>query len=102
MGQAKSRGSQDARVAAAVARQQALKPVEMICNDCKAIIKGEHIHLHDTRNMVGMEMACTGACPECKSITWGFKGTEEAVLAISELLAAENPGAIGATQPYVK
>ena len=100
MGQAKSRGSKEDRISAALARQEALKPSEMICNECEAVIAAEHIQLQTTRGLAGLEMVCGAICPQCNSTTLGFKGTEEAVFAATELMQQEHRGAIPALQHY--
>lgn len=100
MGQAKNRGSREERIAAAIARQEALKPSEMICNECKTVITAEHIHLQDTRGIPGLDMVCGAVCPECKSVTWGFKGTEEAVATLAEMMQEDQPGSVLAVQGY--
>lgn len=100
MGQAKSRGSREQRIEAAVALQEALKPTEMICNECGGSISGGDIYMQNTRNMPGVDMACSGVCPQCKSVTWGFKGTEQGVAALSAAIASEHPDVIGSVQAY--
>lgn len=100
MGQAKNRGSREQRIAEAVARQEALKPTEITCNDCRHVITAVHIHMQDTRNMPGVEMACAAICPQCQSTTWGFKGDPEAVQALAETISAEHEVTITEVQDY--
>lgn len=87
MGQAKLRGSREQRVAAAVAKVEALRPDHLICNSCKGEIK--EIHAMDVRSLPGIDAAFAGICPTCKSSTYALSGEPEAVAMMTEVMRQE-------------
>lgn len=77
MGDAKRKGSRDERVAAAIAKLEALRPDVIQCNDCKAQLT-EIVRI-DARNMRGIEAAFSAHCAACDADTLALKGDPEAV-----------------------
>jgi hypothetical protein len=77
MGQAKQRGTQAQRVAAAKARIDALRPEKLVCGACKTAFT--EFDAMDTRNLRGIHAAFGGICPSCGETVLAFSGEKEAV-----------------------
>lgn len=104
MGDAKRRGTQEQRIAAAVAKVEALRPDVIVCNECKAELRD--IRRLDTRNMAGIEAAFAAHCELCASDTLALKGNTEAVasfIATMEEVTGEEGkmgmAAVGSSRP---
>lgn len=91
MGQAKQRGSLEQRISAAKGRIDALRPAEIICNDCKSEIT--EIEDLDIREMTGIDAAFAGVCKQCKGVTYAIKGNPDSIEALMVALS-ENTGEV--------
>ncbi|HEX7749674.1 MAG TPA: hypothetical protein VF445_13075 [Bordetella sp.] len=77
MGQAKTRGTQDQRIAQAKAKVDALRPAKMVCGACKTSFTD--FGLIDARGMPGIHAAFGGVCPSCGETVLAFSGDKDAV-----------------------
>lgn len=78
MGDAKRRGTQEQRVAAAQARLREGLPAEVTCNHCQATLTD--IEGVDVRGFTGMKVAGVAHCPACLHDTWVLDGTPDAMV----------------------
>lgn len=85
MGQAKSRGNQEQRIAEAKVRERAKFPEVVACNNCQAQLT--EIESMDVRGIPGMRLAGAAYCNACDSSTWVLDGTPEGLQAVSAYLA---------------
>lgn len=74
MGQARKRGSREDRIKQAVERRTIRS---LFCNDCKTEITGG-IEYFNTQCIPNLDVACYATCPNCKAVTYGVHGTDEA------------------------
>ncbi|MFZ7320527.1 hypothetical protein [Comamonas jiangduensis] len=88
MGQAKNRGSQDARIAEAIKRERAKFPETVKCNSCQKDLS--EITPMDIRGFTGLRAAGAAACSDCQSTTWVMDGTPEAMAEVAEMLEQEH------------
>ena len=84
MGQAKSRGNHEQRIAEARARERAKFPASVKCNNCHADLM--EIEPMDVRGIPGMRLAGGALCSACNSTTWVLDGTEEGLANTAEML----------------
>ena len=99
MGQAKQRGSKDDRVSQSIARTEAIKPKEIVCNNCKTEIKD--VHVMDSRGMTGINGAYAGMCG-CGHTTWAMTGDADAVAhAMAVLNESMGGDSVLGLQPYI-
>lgn len=84
MGQAKNRGSQEQRIAEAVARERAKFPDSVKCNECQADLFD--IHPMGDGGVPGMRLLGAAHCEACSSTTWIMDGTPEALEAIADAM----------------
>lgn len=75
MGQAKKRGSQEQRIAEAKARERAMFPDSVKCNNCAADLT--EIEVLDVRGIPGMRAAGHAFCAACNCGTYVLDGTDE-------------------------
>lgn len=85
MGQAKSRGNQEQRIAEVKVRERAKFPDAVACNNCQAQLT--EIEPMDVRSIPGMRLAGVAHCGACESTTWVLDGTQEGLDAVSAFLA---------------
>lgn len=85
MGQAKSRGNQEQRMAEAKARERANFPDSVACNNCQAQLT--EIEPMDVRGIPGMRLAGGAICEACESTTWVRDRTPEGIEALTAVLA---------------
>lgn len=77
MGQAKSRGDFQNRVAQARQRAAELRPEKLVCNNCKTgITEFESL---DSRGLSGVKAVFAGRCPSCGQTTMGGVGDRKAL-----------------------
>ena len=86
MGQAKLRGNQAERVAAAQAKIEATRPEKLVCNGCQADVTA--IHPVSTRGLRGVEAIWVGQC-ECGQTTFAASGEPKAVQAFFDALSED-------------
>lgn len=79
MGEAKSRGSQQDRVAAAQQSATAAQPPAMFCQRCKLALNP--VTEMDTRRLKGISVAYSAHCVPCDEDTWAVRGDIAAVKA---------------------
>lgn len=77
MGQAKSRGSREARIANAVEKVEVQKPKSIVCNNCQAVLT--NIATVDTKSFKGIAAAFSAHCNACNKDTFAVRGQREAV-----------------------
>lgn len=101
MGEAKSRGTQQDRVAAALARSTAapLAPPVIRCNLCQATLPD--VQQLDAQALKGIQLAYKAHCGACSQDTWAVKGDPAAVRAFYDALekAAGQKVELGTTRP---
>lgn len=90
MGQAKSRGSHEQRIAEARARERAKFPESVKCNNCQADLT--EIEPMDVRGIPGMRLAGGAVCQACNSTTWVLDGTEEGLDTTAAMLEQMHGG----------
>ncbi len=83
MGQAKRRGTQEERVAQAMARIEAKRPEKLICNSCQAEVT--KINPVSTKGLRGLESIWVGQC-DCGHTTFAASGEPKAVQAFFDAL----------------
>lgn len=88
MGEAKSRGNYEERVAAAKARVEAAKPESLTCAKCSTELT--EIQTMDSRGLKGIEAAFSACCTVCGHDTWSLKGDPESIAIIMEFLRQES------------
>ncbi len=84
MGQAKSRGSRDDRVAQATRLGASARPPVIRCNACRAELPD--VEAIDTRGLKGIELAFRAHCAPCDQDTWAVRGEAAAVRAFYDAL----------------
>jgi len=80
MGQAKLKGNRELRVAKAIEKIEALKPEQIICNNCQA--KLTEIISMDSQSLNGIEAMFAAHCEACSHATYAIKGNPETVASI--------------------
>lgn len=97
MGQAKNRGTREARVAQAVGR--AGPPPALSCNVCQAGLSD--VAALDTRQLPGITQAFSAHCAACEQDTWAVRGEPAAVRAFYAALekAAGQKVQLGTAKP---
>ena len=85
MGQAKNRGTLEERAAQALAKIEAMKPANILCNHCKAEITD--VHVMDTHGLRGIDGAYAGMC-SCGHTTWAIAGDPQAAAGLAESIDA--------------
>ena len=103
MGQAKNRGTQQDRVAEALARFSAVQPAPpaIHCNVCQARLPD--VAQLDARALKGIQLAYKAHCSACDRDTWAVKGEPAAVRAFYDALekAAGQRVQLGTTRPVL-
>ena len=79
MGQAKERGTQAERIAQAAAVADKLRPPEMRCNVCHALLND--VSALDIRTLTGIHAGYGAHCSACDQDTWAVRGEPAAVRA---------------------
>ncbi len=101
MGEAKSRGTQQDRVAAALARSTVAPaaPPVIRCNLCQATLPD--VQQLDAQPLKGIQLAYKAHCSACNQDTWAVKGEPAAVRAFYDALekAAGQKVQLGTTRP---
>lgn len=92
MGQAKLRGNQAERIAAAQAKIEATRPEKLVCNGCQADVLA--IHPVSTRGLRGVEAIWVGQC-ECGQTTFAASGEPKAVQAFFDALSEDSELTLG-------
>ena len=92
MGQAKLRGSRDARVAQAFAKLEANRPEKLVCNGCGADVTT--INPVSTRGLRGLESIWVGQC-DCGHTTFAASGEPKAVQAFFDALSQDTGLTLG-------
>lgn len=87
MGQAKQRGSRDARIALAQAKIEATRPEKLVCNGCGVDVTT--IHPVSTRGLQGIEAIWAGQC-SCGQTTFAASGEPQAVKAFFDALGSDS------------
>ena len=88
MGEAKRRGSQAAREAAAIAARRSQFPASVKCNNCQADLTV--IEPMDVRGIHGMRLAGAAHCDACQHVTWVLDGTAEGLGLFRQFLDHEH------------
>lgn len=99
MGQAKNRGTQDERAAAAILATAHERPPTIACNVCNATLPpAERV---DTRGLKGIELAFKSHCAACDQDTWAVRGDAPAVRAFYAALEKSGGGTVqlGSAKP---
>jgi hypothetical protein len=99
VGQAKSRGTQEERVAAAVGFTVQDRPPTITCNVCNAVLpQAEQL---DTQGLTGIEVAFRSHCAACDQDTWAVRGEAPAVRAFYAALEKSVGGTVqlGSAKP---
>jgi hypothetical protein len=99
VGQAKSRGTQEARIAEAVRFAVQEKPPTIACNVCQVVLaQAEQL---DTRGLKGIELAFKSHCTACDQDTWAVRGEASAVRAFYAALekSVGGPVQLGSAKP---
>lgn len=99
MGQAKNRGTQQERVAAAVLANAQGSPPTITCNVCHAVLpQAERL---DTQGLKGIEVAFKSHCAACDQDTWAVRGDAAAVRAFYAALEKSVGGTVqmGSVKP---
>lgn len=91
MGEAKRRGSLEARTQDALARLRAALPDSVKCNNCGAEL--HEILPLDVQGMEGMRAAGVAVCTSCSHDTWAVDGTPDALRKFQQFLEEEHGGA---------
>jgi hypothetical protein len=103
LGQARHRGSQQDRIAEALARSTAAPeaPPAITCNTCHAALPAP-VQL-DARALKGIQRAYQAHCSACDQDTWAVKGEPAAVRAFYDALekAAGQKVQLGTTKPVL-
>lgn len=76
MGQAKNRGSQQARMEMAIQAKSQLRPEYLVCNECQSHITD--FHELNTKGLSGINAAYAGIC-SCGGTTYAISGSKDAV-----------------------
>ena len=100
MGQAKVRGTREARVAEALAQQaRASAPPEITCNACGAQLP--EVSELDASSLPGIDAAFVAHCTPCDQDTWAVRGDVPAVKAFYAALekASGTPVQMGTSKP---
>lgn len=99
MGQAKSRGTRDARIAEAMRFAVQERPPAIACNACKALLP--QAEQFDTQGLKGIELAFKSHCAACDQDTWAVRGEAAAVRAFYAALekSAGGPVQLGSARP---
>lgn len=92
MGQAKQRGSRDARVAQAFAKLEANRPEKLVCNACGADVTT--INPVSTRGLRGLESIWVGQC-DCGQTTFAASGDPKSVQAFFEAISQDTELTLG-------
>lgn len=92
MGQAKLRGNQAERVAAAHAKIEATRPEKLVCNGCQADVTA--IHPVSTRGLRGVDAIWVGQC-DCGQTTFAASGEPKAVQAFFDALSEDSELTLG-------
>ena len=95
MGEAKRRGSLEARTQDALARLRAALPDSVKCNNCGAEL--HEILPLDVQGMAGMRAAGVAVCASCSHDTWAIDGTPDALRKFQQFLEDEQGGAAVST-----
>ena len=95
LGQAKSRGSRDERVAEAAGKTLKARPPALTCSGCQAALT--EVSALDTSSLRGIEVAYQAHCAACDQDTWAVRGENAAVRAFYSALekAAGQPVQLG-------
>lgn len=93
MGQAKLRGTQADRIAAAQAKIEASRPEKLVCNGCNADLTT--LHPVSTRGLRGLDSIWVGQC-ECGQTTFAANGEPKAVQAFFDALNENTELTLGA------
>ncbi len=99
MGEARNRGTKEARATQAVQRLDKLRPPALACNGCQAALTD--ISTVDTRSLRGIDVAFTAHCAACEQDTWAVRGEIAAVKAFYAALekTAGEPVLMGTAKP---
>ena len=99
MGEAKNRGPQEDRVAAALKRAAELKPPVISCNACHAELP--EVERLDASALKGIELAFKAHCTTCDQDTWAIRGEPVAVRAFYTALETSTGQRVqlGSTKP---
>jgi RNase P subunit RPR2 len=101
LGQARNRGSQQDRIAEALARSTAVPatPPVISCNHCQAVLQAPE--QMNVRALKGIQLAYQAHCSACDQDTWAVKGEPAAVRAFYDALekAAGQKVQLGTTKP---
>ena len=99
MGQAKNRGTRDARVTQALGRAEVSAPPVLKCNACQAVLTD--VTPLDTRDLKGIAQAYGAHCAACEQDTWAVRGEPAAVRAFYAALekAAGQKVQLGTAKP---
>ena len=84
MGQAKSRGNQEQRIAEAKKQERAKFPASVACNHCQAQLT--EIEPMDVRKIPNIWLAGFAICRGCKSTTWILDGTHDGLVSLGSAL----------------
>lgn len=95
MGQAKLRGSQAERVAAARDKIEATRPEKLICNGCSAELT--ELNPVSTRGLRGIDSIWVGQC-QCGQTTFAANGDPKSVQAFFEALNENAELTLGSQQ----
>jgi hypothetical protein len=99
LGQAKHRGTQEERIAAAVMATALNSPPTIACNGCNAVLpQAERL---DTQELKGIELAFKSHCAACDQDTWAVRGEVAAVKAFYAALEKSVGGTVqlGSAKP---
>jgi hypothetical protein len=103
LGQARNRGTQQDRIADALARSTAAPEAApaIRCNLCQAALPD--VAEMDVRALKGLQRAYKAFCSACDKDTWAVKGDAAAVRAFYGALqkAAGQPVTLGSTKPVL-
>ena len=92
MGQAKNRGSKEARITKALEALESLRPECAACGTCQTEVR--ELQLFESRNLIpGLKAVFGGTCPQCSSAVFTFAGEKDAVMqaaAMMQLAADED------------
>lgn len=91
MGEAKKRGTPQQRAEAARARNEALRPAQLVCGACKTAFT--NFDMLPAPGLRGIDAVFGGQCPNCGNDVVVFKGKPEAVaeamLAYEKMMGAD-------------
>lgn len=88
MGEAKRRGTPQARAEESKTALRAKFPAHIVCNHCSAEL--QEIEPMDVRNLPGMRLAGVAHCGACSHVTWALDGTPEGLELFSQFLADQH------------